>query len=227
MRNLLVTAGVVFVAMILADTVAAQRGTGQREGVAMQNVQPKVQTIIATLKEIKTDPCEQTTGRSPIGTHVILQGEEALLNIHLGPASEVGDVVGMVRVGDTLEVRAFRTPRLPDNQFIAVSVKSGDKEIELRDDSLRPRWAGGSGPRAARPAVRRGGMRFGASGQRLANSRVLASGSRLDLNEEQIRAIEAILAEAEERISDVLTEEQLNSLESQPRGGGGGRRGPR
>jgi hypothetical protein len=227
MRNLLVTAGVVFVVMVLADTVAAQRGTGQHEGVARQGVKPEVQTIIGTLKEIKTDPCEQTTGRSPIGTHVILQGEEALLNVHLGPASEVADIVGMVRVGDTLEVRAFRTPRLPENQFIAVSVKSGDNVIELRDDSLRPRWAGGGGPRAAQPAIRRGGMRFGAGGPRLANSRVLAPASQLELREDQIKAIEAILAEAEERIRDVLTEEQLNSLESQPRGGRGGRRGSR
>jgi hypothetical protein len=179
------------------------------------------------LKEIKTDPCEQTTGRSPVGTHVILQGEEALLNVHLGPASEVGDVVGMVRVGDTLEVRAFRTPRLPENQFIAVSVKSGDQLIELRDESLRPRWAGGGGRRGAQLGQGRGGLRYGARGPRLVTSRVLAPASQLDLSEEQVEAIEAILAESEERIRDVLTEEQLNSLDSRPRGGRGGRRGPR
>ena len=74
MRNLMVTASVMFAAMLLADAVAAQRGTGEREGVARQDVKPEVQTITGTLKEIKTDPCQQTTGRSPVGTHLLLQG---------------------------------------------------------------------------------------------------------------------------------------------------------
>jgi hypothetical protein len=227
MRRFILTVGVIVMGLVFSSSVEAQRGTGEQEGVAQQGIRPEVQTIIGVLKEIKTDPCERTTGPSPIGTHLIFEADNDQLNVHLGPASEVGDVIGMVRVGDTLEVRAFRTPRLPDNQFIAVSVKSGDQVIELRDDSLRPRWAGGGGPRAARPAVRRGGMRLGASGPRLANSRVLASASQLELSEDQIKAIEAILAEAEERIRDVLTEEQLNSLDNRPRGGRGGRRAPR
>lgn len=151
MRNLMVTVSVMFVAMLPADAVAAQRGTGERDGVARQDVKPEVQTITGILKEIKTDPCQQTTGRSPVGTHLLLQGEKALLNVHLGPASEVGDVVGMVRVGDTVEVKAFRTPRLPENQFIAASVKFGDQEIVLRDGFLRPRWAGGGRSRGGQP----------------------------------------------------------------------------
>ena len=117
--------------------------------MARQPVKPAVQTIVGTLKEIKTGPWEHTTGRSPIGTHLILQAEKATYNLHLGPASEVKDVVATVRVGDKVEATAFRTERLPEEHYIAVSVKSGDKEIVLRADSLRPRWAGGGGGAAA------------------------------------------------------------------------------
>ncbi|MEX2091181.1 MAG: hypothetical protein WD971_00815 [Pirellulales bacterium] len=228
MTKLLITFGVGLSVLIAVDTATAQRGTGEQQGVARQAVKPEVQTIFGTLQEIKTDPCEQTTGRSPIGTHLILQGENTTYNLHLGPASEVGDVVGMVRVGDTIEATAFRTKRLPENQYVAVTVKQGDQTITLRDDSLRPRWAG-SGGRGGGQATRRGdGGRAGAGGgQRLAYSRVLGQSSQLQLSDEQVESIESILSESEQRIRELLTEEQLKMLDSRPRGGQGRRRGPR
>ncbi|HEY3392346.1 MAG TPA: hypothetical protein VGK58_06550, partial [Lacipirellulaceae bacterium] len=210
------------------DTVRAQRGTGELQGIARQADKPAVETIAGTLKQIKTDPCAQTTGRSPIGTHLILEGENKTYNVHLGPASEVGDVVGMVRVDDTVEATVFRTPRLPENQYVAVSVKLGDKEIVLRDDSLRPRWARTSGGAPGQQAVRGGRSRAAGRGaRRLAFSRVLAQSSELNLTDAQVDTIEEILAEAENRIRDVLTDEQLNALDSLPRGGQGRGRGPR
>jgi hypothetical protein len=227
MRKFMVAIGVALAVFLLVDTVTAQRGTGERKGIARQAVQPAVQTIVGTLKEIKTGPCEEATGASPIGTHLILQADKETYNLHLGPASEVKDVVGIVRVGEKVETTVFRTARLPKDHYVAVTVKSGDKEIVLRDDSLRPRWAGGGGRRDRQPASRGGGAGVG-RGPRLANSRVLAQSSQLDLSEEQVEKIEAILIESEKQIRKVLTDEQINMLDSRPRGDGrGGRRGPR
>jgi hypothetical protein len=208
--------------LIISSSAEGQRGTGEQEGVARQGIRPEVRTIAAVLKEIKTDPCERTTGASPIGTHLVLEADDDQINVHLGPASEVGDVVGMVRVGDTVEVTAFRTQRLPENQYIAISVKTGEDKIVLRDASLRPRWARGSGIGQRGPM--RDGRGPGMRGPRLANSRVLADANQLQLTDVQVDAIEKILAEAENRIRKVLTEQQLSTLDSRPRGG---RRGPR
>ena len=215
MRKLMVTIGVVL-AMLLVNQATAQRGTGERKGVARQAVKPVVQTIVGTLKEIKTGPCEETTGGSPIGTHlIILQADKETYNLHLGPASEVKDVVGIIRVGDEVEATAFRTARLPEGQYIAVSVKSGGKEIVLRDDTLRPRWAGGGGGAAVD------------GGRRLVTSRVLGQSSQLDLSKEQLDKIDEILAAAETQVREVLTQKQLNALDSRPGGGQGRGRGPR
>ena len=56
---------------------------------------------------------------------------------------------------------------------------------------------------------------------------ILADANQLQLTSEQIDAIETILADAENRIRDVLTERQLSTLDDRPRGRRGGRRGPR
>ena len=213
------------VSTLFVDTATAQRGTGERQGVARQAAKPEVQTIVGTLKAIKTGPCEHTTGWSPNGTHLILQGEELTYNLHLGPASEVEDVVEIVHVGDMVEATVFRTARLPENQYIAISVKGSDKEITLRDASLRPRWARGGGRGAGQQASKGGGPGADGRGRRLASSRVLTQSSQLNLSEEQMEMIEAILAETEAQIRDVLKEEQLNMLDNRPGGGQGRRRG--
>jgi hypothetical protein len=56
---------------------------------------------------------------------------------------------------------------------------------------------------------------------------VLGQSSQLDLSEKQLDEIDKILAAAEEQIRGVLTEKQLNALDSRPRGGQGRGRGPR
>jgi hypothetical protein len=227
MGKSMMAAGLVLAVLLSVHMARAQRGTGEREGVARQAEKPATETIVGTLKEIKTDPCGQATGRSPVGTHLILEGEGATYNVHLGPASEVEDVVGMVRIGDTVEANVFRTERLPENQFVAVSVKLGETQIVLRDESLRPRWAGSGGRGPGQQAARRGGEGApGRGGRRLASSRVLALSSELELSSEQVDKIDDILAAAEKQIRDVLTEQQLNTLDRQPRGRQGRGRGP-
>jgi hypothetical protein len=129
----------------LMTSTHAQTGMGEPTGVARQAIKPETVSFSGKLVEIKTGPCEKTTGRSPIGTHILLEiakGEK--LNIHLGPAAAVADTVAKLSVGQEVTVKAFRTEKMPDNHYTARSLTFGKTTVELRDAGLRPVWASGS-----------------------------------------------------------------------------------
>jgi hypothetical protein len=135
-------------ALALLPTAAlAQRGTGAATGVARSADRPEIVTLKGRLIEIKTGPCEATTGRAAAGTHLILETrDEETLNVHLGPASEVADHVSKLKVGKNVAVEAFRTDAMKDAQYIARTITSGGTTITLRDPAtLRPEWAPGRG----------------------------------------------------------------------------------
>ena len=70
----------------LAGAAYAQKETDDATGVARQAGKPEVVVLSGKLLEIKIGPCEATTGRSPIGTHIILEtAEKEKVNVHLGP----------------------------------------------------------------------------------------------------------------------------------------------
>ncbi len=150
-------------ALLLSVTAAAQKGTGETAGVAQQAEKPVVITLSGKLLEIKTGPCENTTGRSPEGTHLILLSNEgAKLNIHLGPKNVVDPVVDQLATGQSFTVEAFRSERLPENAYIAKSLLLDDKLMNLRDDNLRPSWANARGKGQGRGrGMGQGGDRWG------------------------------------------------------------------
>jgi hypothetical protein len=138
--------------VVLVTPTLAQKGMGDRTGVARQAVTPEVVTLTGTLVEINTGPCEKTTGRSPIGTHVLLKTTDGKqLNIHLGPARAVADLVAKLTVGEELTVNAFRTEKMAENHYVAQSLVVDKTTIQLRDASLRPVWARGA--RGTSPAT--------------------------------------------------------------------------
>jgi hypothetical protein len=148
------TLAVPLVLLGLATSVAqAQRGTGQLSGVARQASEIDTVTLWGTVVKVESNPCESTTGRSPIGTHFFLKtGEDKTLNIHLGPAVQVEQVARGLPVGERVQVQAFRTQRMQADHYVAQWINVGDQTLRLRDDNLRPVWAGGRGM----PARRRG-----------------------------------------------------------------------
>ena len=128
----------------LVTNARAQKGMGESSGVARQAVKPEIVSLSGKLVEIKTGPCEKTTGRSPIGTHVLLEttkGEK--LNIHLGPAAAVAGTIAKLSTGQTVTVKAFRTDKMPEKHYTAQSLTFGKTTVELRDAGLRPVWARG------------------------------------------------------------------------------------
>lgn len=127
----------------------AQRGMGDGEGVAQQMFKPSLFYISGRLQEIKTHPCENTTGKADLGTHLILKGKQGReLNIHLGPAPELSETVNQLIVGSKIELIGFRTDKMPPNQYVAKTLIISSNIIQLRDSDLRPYWAGSGFGRA-------------------------------------------------------------------------------
>ena len=120
-----------------------QRGVGDRVGVARQATKPEVVTLSGTVKSVESGPCEQTTGRALVGTHLMLLDDEGTtLNIHLGPRSVLEDVVARLKVDEELMLQAFRTEKMSEGHYVAQSLELGGETVVLRDDDLRPVWAG-------------------------------------------------------------------------------------
>ena len=137
--------GLVFAWGWTTSAAYAQKGVGDPTGVARQAIRPEIVTLTGKLMEIKTGACESGTGRSPVGTHVLLRtpsGDQ--LNVHLGPAAVVAETVAKFSARQKLTIRAFRTEKLEENHYVATSVTFGKTTVRLRDDTLQPVWAGGN-----------------------------------------------------------------------------------
>ena len=130
---------------VVTTEVSAQKGMGDKTGVARQAVKPDVVSLSGKLTAIKIGPCGQTTGRASVGTHILLktpQGKE--LNIHIGPTNAVDRLVNRLTVGQKLTVKGFRTKKMPADQYVACSLEFNGTSIEFRDKSLAPFWSGGT-----------------------------------------------------------------------------------
>jgi hypothetical protein len=158
-------------ALSFAVPAAAQRGVGESAGVAQQAQKPATETISGIIKDIKIGSCERTTGHSLVGVHLIVEAANAkTINLHLGPAAALEDVVDQLSSGQPITSEAFRTDVMPENAYVAKSLTVGDTTFDLRDDNLRPHWAigarggrgGGQGMGAGRGKGQGRGARAGA-----------------------------------------------------------------
>jgi hypothetical protein len=128
--------------LLCAMPAAAQKGMGEPTGVGQQAVKPPIETMTGTITEIKTGACERTTGRSLEGVHLLVQAESGkTINLHLGPAAALEGVLDHLSAGQKITFEAFRTDAMPQDAYVAKSLKVGDTTFDLRDDSLRPNWA--------------------------------------------------------------------------------------
>ena len=144
------TTSLLFILTLLGWSFAlpasAQRGMGDASGVARKGVAWPVETMSGTVASIEIGACELTTGRASQGVHLHVdtdQGER--INLHLGPLFALEYVADRVGAGMPIEFDAFRTDALPDDAFIAKTLRYDDDTVHLRDDTLRPMWAYGRG----------------------------------------------------------------------------------
>ncbi len=128
-------------AILVAFSGYAQKGTGEASGLSRQGANPELVELEGTIQTVEQGPCKYTTGKATAGTHLILVTNDQTLNIHLGPSDEVLDYVADAE-NEALSLVAFRTERLPKNHYIAKELILNDQNIVLRDDNLKPSWAG-------------------------------------------------------------------------------------
>ena len=167
MNGLRMTVLAIAAALVLGVPAAAQKGMGEPTGVAREMVKPPVQKMSGTVTDVKVGECEQTTGRSTTGAHLIVRTkEEKTINLHLGPLTAVEHVVEKVPPGTPISFDTFRTEAMPEDAYVAKSITVEDKVIHLRDKNLRPSWAVGRGPRSGKGAGRGQGKGRGPGGGR-------------------------------------------------------------
>jgi hypothetical protein len=159
MRKTLVCLSAAFLGVAaLGSPAIAQKGAGEQTGIARQGLKLPIEAMSGTIKDIKIGPCEKTTGRAKEGAHLIVQAPDGrTINLHLGPTLALRDELKELTAGQQITFDAFRTDRMPKDAYIAKSIKAGDKVFALRNDDLRPRWAGGRGGGRGRGMGRGGG----------------------------------------------------------------------
>ncbi len=135
--------GVVCMPLLVSTTVYAQKGMGDRIGVARQGLKPSPIELSGTIVSVETHPCAKTTGHAVVGTHLIVKGTDGQqYNLHLGPAYAVAALTESLQPGRAIGAVVFRTPQMPENQYVVSTLRLGtDKAIQLRDSSLRPFWS--------------------------------------------------------------------------------------
>ena len=130
---------------ILATAVYAQKGVGNQSGIGQSNTTLKTKQISGEVKKVLKEPCTQTTGRYDQGTHLLIEtddfGKDQILNIHLGPTTELNEMTDKLKLGREISLKVFKTKDLPEKQFIAQSFVYNDHSFTLRDDNFRPFWA--------------------------------------------------------------------------------------
>lgn len=132
--------------MMLAPAVLAQKGTGDRIGAARSAPPVERAMLEGTVEAVRTAPCENTTGRAQQGTHLVVETDDGAVDLHLGPSDAVRDVRRAVREGTPLKAQAFRTGKLPDDAWVAITLTIEGTVFSLRHpNTLRPRWSGSGG----------------------------------------------------------------------------------
>ncbi len=134
------------IVLIWTATAPGQPGIGDSKGVMQQRLKPRLVRISGKLLQISTHPCENTTGKAKLGTHLILKDRDGReLNVHLGPASELSETVKRITVGANLNLLGFHTNKMPPNHYVAktlllpvpVSCAKSTVPHQLRRSGLR------------------------------------------------------------------------------------------
>ncbi|MEQ8471052.1 MAG: hypothetical protein RIC35_07700 [Marinoscillum sp.] len=131
--------------LLLTMTGYSQKGVGESVGVSRQRLNTDVIELNGTVTRVEVEPCKYTTGKSVSSTHLMVETDNGtVLNIHLGSTTEVSEMVADIE-GKEIRLMAFRTNKLPEGHYIGKELSYNGKEIVLRDEALKPFWAGKTG----------------------------------------------------------------------------------
>ncbi|HUL80394.1 MAG TPA: hypothetical protein VL691_24235 [Vicinamibacteria bacterium] len=103
-----------------------------------------VTVVRGTVASVTVAPAR---GAQPGGTHVSLQNEGTVMEVHLGPTWFLDREGVELSRGDALEVTGSVVDLGGATVMIARDVKKGQNVVRLRDEQGLPLWAGRSRPR--------------------------------------------------------------------------------
>jgi DNA/RNA endonuclease YhcR with UshA esterase domain len=78
------------------------------------------------------------------GIHLRLKTDTDTIEIHVGPKAYLAREGVTFKVGETVTVLGARTTFEGENVIVAREIRTAAQLITLRDESGRPRWAGGA-----------------------------------------------------------------------------------
>ncbi len=138
----------------ISSAALAQRGVGDDEGIVRSGVAVEPTAVTGTIVEVMQTTCEATTGRSPIGVHLVVETTDGeSVNLHLGPLAAMDELLPALEAGDGVEAAAFRTEAMADGHYVARTLTIDDETVALRGDDLRPVWAGAGRTMARGPGL--------------------------------------------------------------------------
>ena len=160
MMKSLIAIALLSVLAITPSNIWAQRGMGFQSGVGQQTSKPEGESFQGTISEILSQNCPLSTGRSPVGNHLVVDLDSGQkINLHLGPAFALETLVSKLTTGQAIGAEAFRTAAMPKDHYAAVSLTINGERTVLRDENLRPIWAKKALRQMRRTGFRKAGQR--------------------------------------------------------------------
>jgi len=132
-------AGVLLASLVVAAPLAAQRG---RMGGGHYDTGTEV-TLSGTVNQVVDMP--GPSGGAG-GLHLMVLGDGAVTEVHLGPATYVSAQGFSFAVGDEVTVTGSKVKLGEVEAVIAREVRRGADVLVLRDEQGMPRWAGRGSP---------------------------------------------------------------------------------
>ena len=122
-----------------AAPVLAQRGWCRGEGMPKYDPTTEVK-LEGTVKSVEKIDCGSPRGRR--GTHLTVQVDEEMVEIHLGPSDFLAENKIEFEKGDMLEFTGSRVKYMEEDVLLVHEVKKGAQSITLRNEEGIPEWAG-------------------------------------------------------------------------------------
>ncbi len=155
---------VMIYAFMLSMSVSAapQRGAGQGPGMARQFDPPPLQTILGTVEEIQMIPSPMIPpGR--LGLHLEVRDRAGrLMDLHMGPAAALSRLSRQLEPGERIRARVYKADWMPRRSYVVQQISFGGETFSLRDEQLRPFWAGRGSQRGM--GIEQRGMGMGQRG---------------------------------------------------------------
>ncbi len=121
----------------IATIAVAQGGYGGR----MYDSKTEV-TVKGTVQDVQ----QQTGKQGWSGTHLILNADGSVLNVHVGPSSYIAQKQFSFAKGDKIEVVGSKVSISGKEALLAREITKDGKTLTLRNAQGIPEWSGGRRP---------------------------------------------------------------------------------